>query len=114
MIGFFSFLPSSFADHASVSVSAPAGSSVPGCEETDQCFIPSIVTIDVGGKVTWSNDDTAAHTVTSGSASGGPDGNFDSSLFMAQTTFEHTFAEAGEYPYFCMRSEEHTSELQSR
>ena len=39
--------------------------------------------VDVGGEVTWTNDDTAAHTVTSGSAADGPDGLFDSSLFMA-------------------------------
>ena len=83
-------------------ISAPAGSAVPGCEETNQCFIPADVTINVGGTVTWSNDDTAAHTVTSGTAAGGPDGNFDSSLFMAGDTFSHTFDEAGEYDYFCM------------
>ncbi len=83
-------------------VSAPAGSSVPGCEETNQCFIPADITITVGETVTWSNDDTAAHTVTSGIASEGPDGVFDSSLFMAATTFEHTFDEAGKYDYFCM------------
>ena len=95
--------PSAFADHAEASVSAPAGTSVPGCEETDECFMPSTVTIDVGGVVTWSNDDTAAHTVTSGAVdTGGPDGNFDSSLFMAGTTFEWTSDTAGEFPYFCM------------
>ncbi len=85
-----------------VIVSAPAGSSVPGCEETNECFIPEDVTVNVGDEVTWSNDDTAAHTVTSGSAADGPDGNFDSSLFMAATTFSVTFDEAGTYPYFCM------------
>ncbi len=101
--------PSAFAEHTEASVSAPAGTSVPGCEETDECFMPSTVTIDVGGVVTWSNDDTAAHTVTSGSVdAGGPDGNFDSSLFMAGTTYSVTFdgtdgpGEPGEYPYFCM------------
>jgi len=94
--------PAAFADHVEVTVSAPAGTSVPGCEDTNECFIDADVTVDVGGKVVWSNDDTAAHTVTSGSAADGPDGNFDSSLFMAGTTFEHTFAEAGDYPYFCM------------
>ena len=83
-------------------VSAPAGSSVPGCEERNQCFIPADVTISVGDTVTWSNDDTAAHTVTSGIASEGPDGIFDSSIFMAGTTFEYTFDEAGEFDYFCM------------
>ena len=91
-----------FADHATASVSAPQGTSVPGCEETNECFIPAEVTVDVGGVVTWSNDDSAAHTVTSGAPGEGPDGTFDSSLFMAGTTFSHTFDEAGEYDYFCI------------
>jgi len=85
-----------------VMVSTPQGTSVPGCEETNECFMPYMVTVDVGGEVTWSNDDTAAHTVTAGSAEDGPSGEFDSSLFMAGTTFSHTFEEEGEFPYFCM------------
>jgi plastocyanin len=93
---------SAFADHATASVSAPQGTSVPGCETTNECFIPYEVTVDVGGVVTWSNDDSAAHTVTSGSAADGPSGVFDSSLFMAGTTFSHEFQAVGEYPYFCM------------
>jgi len=85
-----------------VMVSTPEGTSVPGCEETNECFVPYEVTVDIGGEVTWSNDDTAAHTVTAGSAADGPSGEFDSSLFMAGTTFSHTFESAGEFPYFCM------------
>ena len=91
-----------FADHATAAVSAPQGTSVPGCETTSQCFIPHEVTVDVGGEVTWSNDDSAAHTVTAGSAADGPSGVFDSSLFMAGTTFAHTFEAVGEFPYFCI------------
>jgi predicted secreted protein with PEFG-CTERM motif len=91
-----------FADHATASVSTPQGTSVPGCETTNECFIPYEVTVDVGGVVTWSNDDSAAHTVTGGSAADGPSGVFDSSLFMAGTTFSHTFDAEGEFPYFCM------------
>ena len=83
-------------------VSLPEGSGVPGCEETNECYIPADISISVGDTVTWSNDDTAAHTVTSGLPAEGPDGNFDSSLFMAGTTYEYTFDTAGEYPYFCM------------
>ncbi len=96
-LGLFSFSENAFA----ASVSVPAGSSVPGCEETDLCFVPSTVTIDVGGEVTWSNDDNTAHFVTSNSASGEPDGNFDSGLFKAGTTFSNTFDTAGVYPYHC-------------
>jgi protein-disulfide isomerase/plastocyanin len=102
IISIVSITPSAFADHHAVVVSAPQGTSVPGCEETNECYIPAEVTIDVGGMVTWSNDDSAAHTVTGGSAADGPSGVFDSSLFMSGTTFSHTFEEAGEYPYFCM------------
>ncbi|MBM3910223.1 MAG: PEFG-CTERM sorting domain-containing protein [Thaumarchaeota archaeon] len=97
--------PTAFADHAKATVSIPAGTSVPGCETTNECFIPAEVTVDVGGEVTWSNDDTAAHTVTSGDLTVDPDNVgtvFDSSLFMAGKTFSHKFDAAGEYPYFCM------------
>ncbi len=90
------------AAYAETTVSLPEGTSVPGCEETDACYIPSSVSVGVGETVTWSNDDTAAHTVTSGTASGGPDGIFDSSLFAAGTTFSHTFEEEGAFDYFCM------------
>jgi len=93
--------PSAFAQ----TVSTPAGTSVPGCEETNECFIPAEITVDVGATVTWSNDDSAAHTVTSGDLGVDPDNvgaDFDSSLFMAGTTFEVTFDTAGTYPYFCM------------
>lgn len=83
-------------------VSMPAGTSVPGCEATNECYIPATVTIAVGGIVTWSNDDTAAHTVTSGNPTGGPSGVFDSSLVMAASTFQFTFDKAGTYDYFCM------------
>jgi len=90
------------------SVSLPSGSAVPGCEETNECFIPTTITITKGETVTWSNDDTAAHTVTSGSVMDfAGDGNsvgaiFDSSIFMAGDTFSHTFDNTGNYDYFCM------------
>jgi len=103
IFSFVAIVPSAFADHGTATVTNAPGSSVPGCEETaDGCFIPSMVTIDVGGEVTWENDDTAAHTVTSGTPTGGPDGNFDSSLVMAGSSFSHTFEDAGSFDYFCM------------
>ena len=104
--------PTAFADHAEAHVSVPAGSGVPGCEveevdgvETNMCWLPAEVTVDVGGVVTWSNDDTAAHTVSAGlptSPSEEVGALFDSSLFMAGTTFSHTFDEEGEFDYFCI------------
>ena len=85
-----------------VQVSLPSGSSVPGCEEILECYVPTSVSINTGDTVSWSNDDTAAHTVSSGTPVGGPDGVFDSSLFMAGATFDVTFDNPGSYDYFCM------------
>ena len=54
-----------------------------------------------GDNVTWTNYDDTLHTKTSGS---GTDENrgamFDSGMMGKGKTFEHTFATAGEYPYF--------------
>lgn len=86
----------------SADVSIPEGSSTPGCEADNVCYTPAEVTVGTGGTVTWTNDDTAAHTVTSGTPTDGPDGVFDSSIVMSGATFEHTFEEAGEYDYFCI------------
>ena len=59
--------PNAFADHHMQTVTNAIGSSTPGCEETaDGCFIPSPVTIPMGGTITWDNNDTAAHTATGG------------------------------------------------
>ncbi len=83
-------------------IEIPEGSGAPGCDETNECYIPYSLTIRVGDTVSWNNVDTAAHTVTSGTLEGGTDGVFDSSLFMSGNTFEFTFENAGTYPYFCM------------
>jgi len=85
-------------------VSMPSGSSVPGCEETNTCFIPYEARVARGGQVIWSNDDSAAHTVTSGSPA---DANsvgrlFDSGLLMIDATFSYTFEEEGTVDYFCI------------
>jgi len=94
--------PSAFADHTQVDIDMAVGSSVPGCEEMNMCYMPPMATLDVGGEVIWHNIDTAAHTVTAGTPQDGPSGAFDSSLVMADASFSHTFEEAGSFDYFCM------------
>ena len=85
-----------------VTISMPSGTSVPGCEETNACFVPASVTVNKGDTVIWSNDDTAAHTVTSGTPTGGPDGVFDSGLSLAGSSFEIVADTSGSFDYFCM------------
>ena len=85
----------------SVTVSIPPGTGIPGCEKTDECYLPYEITVESGATVSWINDDSAAHTVTSGNANAGPTSVFDSSLFMAGDVFEFTFNDAGTYDYYC-------------
>ena len=84
-------------------VTIPSRTSITGCQETDECYLPYVLRINKFEEVTWFNSDTAAHTVTSGDPNNGPDGNnFDSSLFMAGTSFSYTFRNEGQFNYFCM------------
>ncbi|MEJ2261262.1 MAG: plastocyanin/azurin family copper-binding protein [Nitrosopumilaceae archaeon] len=79
----------------------PEGTSVRGCETTDECYIPFGVKINVGDKIKWTNEDVAFHTVTSGNPTDGPDGLFDSGMFKLDEKFSHTFEESGNFDYFC-------------
>jgi plastocyanin len=52
--------------------------------------------------VTWSNDDTATHTVTSGNGdTGTPDGVFDSKFLNPGQKYSFIFDKSGKFPYFC-------------
>ena len=102
-IGLMAMTPAAFADHSEVTIVPAAGSGAPGCEETaDGCYLPSTATVDVGGVVIMTNTDSAAHTYTSGTPDGGPDGVFDTSLLMVNNSFEWNPMTVGEQPYFCM------------
>jgi len=59
--------------------------------------LPFEISVAIGATVSWINDDSAAHTVTSGTATAGITDEFDSSLFMAGDVYEFTFDEAGLY-----------------
>ena len=82
---------------------------VPGASFlTDDAYSPNPVEITVGQTVLWTNDDTAFHTVTSGTVGAADAGKlFDSglagpnALISKGKTFEHTFDTAGEFPYYC-------------
>jgi plastocyanin len=58
-------------------------------------FSPNPVEVKVGETVTWINDDSGRHTVTS------KDDVFDSGMMGKGQSFSFTFDKAGEYAYFC-------------
>lgn len=78
----------------------PIKVSRPGCDETNLCYIPSIITIKQGQQVTWSNEDVAFHTVTSGLYDE-PSDLFDSGHLDPKQKFIVSFDEQGTFDYFC-------------
>ena len=84
-------------------VSIPLDTGVPGCENSNSCYVPFNVKMAPGGEVIWTNEDTVPHTVTSGNPyDDGPDGLFDSGLLMSGDTYSIKLDLAFEYDYFCL------------
>ena len=75
-------------------------SSRPGCEKIDRCYIPSVIVIDSGNQVTWVNEDSAFHSVTSGFY-GEPSELFDSGYLDPYESFTLDFDEKGTFDFFC-------------
>ncbi|MDQ3967200.1 MAG: plastocyanin/azurin family copper-binding protein [Thermoproteota archaeon] len=82
-------------------IQLPAFPQSPVLPPTTNAYQPNPVQVSTGATVTWTNDDAQPHTATSGE-NATPDGTFDSSIMAPGATFDFTFTEAGEYPYFCM------------
>jgi len=86
----------------STKVSIARGSASPGCEKTNECYLPNSVSIKTHSSVTWTNDDLSVHTATSGIPSDGPNGIFDSGLISPGKTFTNQFDEEGTFDYYCI------------
>ncbi len=69
-------------DHANVNISGLA-------------FVPQTLTVSVGTTVTWTNNDSVSHTVTSN------DDLFASGTIAKNATFSHTFEQKGTFNYHC-------------
>ncbi len=59
-------------------------------------FVPENANVKVGTKITWTNFDTAGHTVTSNT------GLFTSKILSQGKSFEYIFNKPGTYPYHCV------------
>jgi len=78
----------------------PTKVSRPGCEVNDNCYVPSLIVIEKGKQVTWVNEDSAFHSVTSGFYDA-PTDLFDSGYLDPFESYTFTFNETGIYDYHC-------------
>ena len=112
-----SILPATYAiEPERHTVTIPRGAANPTVDLTFQnvgnWYDPRELTIKQGDTVTWVNDDTEPHTVTSGigggiqsvqtGEKGAPDGIFDSDFFGSGKSWSYTFEKSGTYAYFCI------------
>jgi predicted secreted protein with PEFG-CTERM motif len=102
VVGIITFAPAAFAQQTVQVTMSKGDAADQSCVAAGNCYSPSSVNVSPGDTVTWTNADTASHTVTSGKPSDNQTGTvFDSSLIKAGATFSHTFASAGMFNYYC-------------
>ena len=78
----------------------PIKAARPACGPHPECYIPSYYVTKLDEPVIWKNEDSAFHSVTSGSY-GEPDGMFDSGHIDPYGIFSYKFEATGMHPYYC-------------
>ena len=81
-------------------ITIPVKAARPACGPHPECYIPSYYVTKLSEPVTWKNEDSAFHSVTSGKYEN-PDGMFDSGHLDPYEIFSYKFEEPGMYPYYC-------------
>jgi plastocyanin len=90
--------------NAGAGPTATAGAATDRISIQDFSFSPSTTTVAAGTTVTWTNDDSAVHDVTSADGPGTDattTSTFASATLSQGDTFSFTFAQPGTYYYEC-------------
>lgn len=77
------------------SATAPTTAAANAVTIQNYAFSPSTITVKVGDSVTWTNQDSTAHTATA------DDGSFDTGVLSQGASKTVTFSKAGTFPYHC-------------
>ena len=71
----------------------PTGISSSTIDIKGSAFVPTTITVPSETTVTWTNKDSATHTITGN--------NFDSGPLSQDQTFSQVFNETGTFDYYC-------------
>jgi len=106
----FSFFISQ-ADASHFIIPIPQDDHIPGMRSVIDFYVPRSHSVNAGDVITWTNEDSIPHTVTSGKGTslvkqlkefeGKSDGYFDSGIINPQKSWSFTFSEPGRYTYYC-------------
>jgi len=80
---------------ASAAASSAGGAGAPAVTIQNFAFNPAALTVKVGTEVTWTNQDSTAHTVTFNT------GGATSDNLAQSATYKQTFPTAGTFAYHC-------------
>jgi plastocyanin len=74
--------------------------------KTDDAYSPNPIEIEVGDTVIWTNKDRTLHTISAGTADEpthifGDTETGDPKYIAPKQTYQYTFDEEGEFPYYC-------------
>jgi plastocyanin len=83
------------ASAAAPSTAGSAGAAAAAVAIKDFAFSPGTIQAKVGQSITWTNQDSTAHTVTL------DDKSVDSGNIGANATYSHAFTQAGSFSYHC-------------
>lgn len=86
--------PTSTPTHTAAATATPISGQA-SVNMSGSAFVPQTLRITVGTKVTWTNNDSTSHTVTSN------DNLFESGTLSKSATFSYTFNQSGEFNYHC-------------
>jgi len=99
VVSFLACIITTYHAYADNEVVIPIGASH---QNTGVFYSPTVIDIKAGDTITWKNDDTSVHTVSTGKPNLGVDGRMDSGIINPGGTFSYTFDKIGVYGYYCL------------
>ena len=88
--------PTAYPSYPTVSVQSTVATKSYSIDISNFAFNPASLSLKVGDSVTWTNKDSASHTVTSDSGS-----ELGSNALSNGQSYSHTFNTPGTYSYHC-------------
>ena len=95
LVGCAGSTPAANTPSTSATPAPGAGTAAASVAISNFAFSPADLTVKVGDSVTWTNNDSVAHTITSDA------GDFDSGSIAQGATYTHKFDKAGTVSYHC-------------
>jgi plastocyanin len=89
---------------SSVSITIPNGAAAQASSLNNEYYKPITMEISSGSRVTWNNQDIAAHTSTSGQSNNSPDSGqlFNTGTISPGSSGSATVTGSGKIPYHCI------------